>query len=174
MIAARGLIGAALVALATPVLAKDETAQAFAALDACLAAAADDRAGARACVGRAAGVCMDTTEGGQTTVGMGVCLMDELDWWDARLSETFTELMALHAAMDAENAAAGLTLPSLAETLEDFHRAWSAYRDAACTYEHAHWMGGTGGGPASAACRLHLTGAHALDLMARLGDARLP
>ena len=171
----RGLACAALMSLAAPAAADEaKMAAAFAALDACVTAALDDRAAAGACVGQASGSCMEQTEGGWTTVGMGVCLHAEIDWWQARLDATFAELIALHAASDAENAEAGLTVPSLAQALDGFHRAWIAYRDAACTYEHAHWMGGTGGGPASASCHLQLTGAHALDLAARLRDARLP
>jgi uncharacterized protein YecT (DUF1311 family) len=134
----------------------------------------EDGFGAEACVGLAAAGCMEATEGGQTTVGMGTCFVQELDWWQAGLDAVLAELMALHAATDAENAAAGMTVPNMVDALDAYHRAWLAYREAACTYEYAHWMGGTGGGPASAECHLQLTGAHMLALSGRLRDALIP
>ena len=43
-------------------------------------------------------------------------------------------------------------------------RAWIAYRDARCGYEYSLWQGGTGGGPASVACYMEVTGEQALYL----------
>ena len=43
-------------------------------------------------------------------------------------------------------------------------RAWIGWRDATCDYERAQWGGGTGGGPATVACLMRLTGEQALYL----------
>lgn len=134
---------------------------------ACLAQA--DFGEGEACIGRAAEACMASPDGG-TTVGMGFCLSAEWDWWDARLNATYGQLMAQHKAADAEMAAIGATVPSLADSLKAMQRAWIPFRDAACDYERANWGGGTGGGPATAGCLMVQTGRQALSLEARLGE----
>ena len=128
----------------------------------CLAAAPADLA---SCIGHAADACMLENEMGGTTIGMGFCVSREWEWWDARLNEAYGALMARHRATDAE---AGMNVPSLAQTLRDMQRAWITYRDAACDYERAQWGGGTGGGPATGACLMRLTGEQALALEGRL------
>lgn len=112
---------------------------------------------------------MASPDGG-TTVGMGFCLGAEWEWWDARLNATYKQLMEQHKAADAEMAAAGATVPSLADALRAMQRAWLPFRDAACDYERANWGGGTGAGPATAGCLMVQTGRQALSLEARLGQ----
>ena len=53
-------------------------------------------------------------------------------------------------------------LPKQAEALRDMQRAWITFRDAACDYERSQWGGGTGGGPATLACLMRMTGEQAL------------
>ena len=129
--------------------------------EACLAAQAGDPA---SCIGHAADACMLENPQGETTIGMGFCLSQEWRWWDARLEGVYGALMDLHRQTDA-----GGTAPSLTDSLTAMQRAWIAYRDAACAYERAQWDGGTGGGPATAACLMRLTGVQALELEGRLG-----
>ena len=113
---------------------------------------------------------MTNTPGGQSTAGMGGCLDAEWQWWDARLNTAYKDLMALHRAEDA--AAQGSFAPPLAPALRDMQRAWIAWRDARCGYDAAQWGGGTGAGPASAACLMETTAQQAIDLQTRLEEAR--
>lgn len=132
--------------------------------EACLAggASADD------CVGTSAATCMDTTEGGQTTVGMSNCFNAEYVYWDGRLNSAYQAVMAKHRADDAELAELGGSSPSLADALRNMQRAWIPWRDAACGYERDLWGNGTGSGPAQLACLMEMTADRALALEARL------
>ena len=64
--------------------------------------------------------------------------------------------------------AEGLEVASVAEALRAMQRAWIVYRDAACDYERAQWAGGTGGGPATAACLMQQTGVRTLELEGKI------
>jgi uncharacterized protein YecT (DUF1311 family) len=133
--------------------------------EACLAAETADPA---SCIGHAADACMLGNPQGETTMGMGFCLSQEWEWWDARLNAAYGDLMARHEAGDAEMKAEGLEVPPVAEALRAMQRAWIAYRDASCDYERAQWAGGTGGGPATAACLMRHTGVKALELEGKI------
>lgn len=138
------------------------------ATEACLAAA-QSPSQAEACIGTSANACMSTPDG-STTVGMGFCLDAEWQWWDARLNRVYGELMARHKKDDAEMAAIGATVPSLADSLKAMQRAWIPFRDTACDYERAQWGGGTGGGPATLGCLMMQTGRQTLALEWRVGQ----
>ena len=58
--------------------------------EACLAAAPEDLA---SCIGHAADACMIENPQGETTMGMGFCLSQEWEWWDARLNTAYAALM---------------------------------------------------------------------------------
>jgi uncharacterized protein YecT (DUF1311 family) len=167
VVAGRAGVSSGVIALA--LLATDATAQAMrfdpAPTEACLAAATSDPA---SCIGHAADACMLENDGGDTTVGMGFCLSQEWEWWDGRLNAAYGALVARHEATDAEMSEMKATVPSLAEALRAMQRAWIPFRDASCDYERAQWGGGTGGGPATAACLMRLTGDQALVLEGRL------
>ncbi len=134
-------------------------------VEACLAAAEPGQQDA--CIGGAAAACM-AAPGGDTTVGMGVCLGFERDWWASRLAAAQAALAAQDRAQDAEMAELGASVPPLAPPLDAMQRAFAAFRDAACAYEHATWGNGTGGGPAHAGCMMELTARQALRLEAYL------
>ena len=155
-------VAAALI-IAWPVAAQD---LAFTpdATEACLATG-----GGETCIGLSAQACIDTPDG-YTTVGMGYCYAQELDFWDARLNAVYRELRASERAIDDEMTELGIRALPRAPALRDMQRAWIEYRDAACAYEYSQWGGGTGGGPANAACLMHLTAEQALALEARLKD----
>jgi uncharacterized protein YecT (DUF1311 family) len=140
----------ALVLLAAPAAAQDDPRFLPGPTLDCLARHAGTPA-ARACIGLSAGDCMETTAMGSTTVGMGFCLDRELTLWDGRLNAAYRDLMA--AALRA------------------MQRGWIAFRDARCDYERAQWGGGTGGGPATLACLMQMTGEQALYLEATLAAA---
>jgi uncharacterized protein YecT (DUF1311 family) len=151
--------------LASPVTAQELPFSAD-ATRACLAGQSE-LAGRLACVGTSANLCMEAV-GGYSTVGMGFCLGQELDYWDDRLNIAYGELKARETAEDAEMAEIGATVPKRATALRDMQRAWIAWRDAACVYEYSQWGGGTGGGPANASCLMHMTAEQALELESRL------
>ena len=114
------------------------------------------------CIGVSAMACMDQ-RGGDSTYGMGFCLDNELQFWDAELNANYQQLRA--AMQDADR---GLPdhLAVQASSLRDMQRAWIAYRDARCTHEASLWQGGTGSGPAFLNCAMLLTGEQALYLSA--------
>jgi uncharacterized protein YecT (DUF1311 family) len=152
--------------IAAPAAAQDLVFD-MSATDQCLAAISD-LAEARPCVGMSANACMEATEGGSSTVGMGFCLAAEREAWDSRLNEVYGARMAEHRASDAE-----YTPPlSEADTLRDAQRAWIPFRDANCLYEISHWGGGTGAGPAGTACIMRMTAGRALELGRTTEDAR--
>lgn len=115
------------------------------------------------CVGRAAAACM-MTPGGGTTIGMIECLDGELGYWDGRLNMAYAERVAIAMEQDAEMHELGTAAASIEESLRAMQRRWIDFRDASCRYEQAQWMGGTGGGPATAACHMQETARQALKL----------
>lgn len=127
---------------------------------ACVNAAADHNA-AEVCFGLSAEHCMRDTPGGFSTVGTAGCLSAEADYWDARLNTGYGALRTLSQSRDE---GADANAPSQTDALRDMQRAWISFRDATCGYEASLWAGGTGQGPAFAACRMRLTGIQALYL----------
>lgn len=154
-------LGAAL-ALAAAALAQDQQdGPAFdaALLEQCLSDSSrgDGATDAReSCIGAAADPCMDSDDG-STTVGMSVCLGNELDLWDAKLNEAYREVMAQSEETDKSMTEMGSAAEKEAPLLRDMQRHWIAFRDAACGYERSRWGGGSGGGPAGLHCALTLT-----------------
>lgn len=125
------------------------------------------------CIGLSAGVCMETTPGGWTTMGMAACTLAEAEWWDARLNAHYQELMARERLDDSDWPApepGTAPRPSGVESLRDMQRAWIAWRDATCAYEVLQWFGGTGAAVAGAGCRMELTGLQALRLQSYLAE----
>lgn len=133
--------------------------------------AAPTGAAARDCIGASANACMNATDMGGTTVGMGGCIDSELTYWDDRLNASYGSLRAKDRSEDAEfGGSAGYA--SQAEALRDMQRAWIVWRDATCDYERAQWGGGTGGGPATLGCLLRLTAEQALYLETMMVEYR--
>lgn len=161
-VVAAGLLGAALASVA-----RAEPAFAPAATEACVsaaAAAAPSLSGYTVldCAGRSAQACM-ALPGGDSTMGMITCLEGELRYWDRRLNAAYAKRMAAAKAADAEPKIRGAA-PSLGESLRGMQRSWISYRDAACRYEQAQWLGGSGAGPATIACQMTETARQALRL----------
>lgn len=156
---------AALALLAAPVAAQD-LSYSDQATQLCLDTAQTAQARV-ACIGKSSSACMEGP-GGSSTVGMGGCLDRELSFWDKLLNANYQSTMAQARKADAEAEEYQSDLASQAEALREMQRAWVAYRDAACTYERTTWGGGTGGGPATLACLMDLTGRQALKLQPEL------
>ncbi|MCX7890121.1 MAG: ribokinase [Rhodobacteraceae bacterium] len=146
---------------ALPAAGQDAPALDIAVLTGCLSAAAGDDAARRACIGRAASACMQS-ESGQTTAGSVSCLAAERDWWEARRATAFAEVLARMRRGDAELAGLGSAAPARAPLGEAAEAAWAAWKAAECAFEAAQWDGGTGAGPAAAACDMQITGERAL------------
>jgi uncharacterized protein YecT (DUF1311 family) len=115
------------------------------------------------CIGLSAFSC-SMTPGGDTTVGMIKCFKQELDYWEARLAAAYTKRREAVQKNDEEMAKLNATVDSVIETLTAMQTAWYTYRDASCRYEQSLWFGGTGGGPATMACYMHLTAQQSLRL----------
>ncbi|MEO0665056.1 MAG: lysozyme inhibitor LprI family protein [Pseudomonadota bacterium] len=156
-----------LIALATPV-AGQELVFDPGATASCVAAQETDHA-ALLCVGRSATACMDLTEGGTTTVGMGGCLDRERAYWDTELNAAYQDALADAQRIDAEAAEYGFRTPPMEEALRAMQRAWISYRDELCTFERSKWGGGTGGGPATAGCLMQETARQTLLLRRGVG-----
>ena len=156
-----------LLILSPPALAQELSFSAE-ATETCLSAASDQTAKV-ACIGQAAEACIATPDG-YTTVGMGFCYSEEASYWDDRLNTAFAELMRVERGIVEEIKSFGGFTPDAPGALRDMQRAWIGYRDATCAYEYTTWGGGTGGGPANAACLMEETGRQALILERRLAD----
>ncbi len=153
--------------VATGATASAEDVKGFtpAATEQCLASMVEGQ-WPNTCIGSSANLCMETTEGGWSTVGMSKCLNEELQYWDARLNAAYQTVRAKRKATDKEMADLGSAAASQGEALLAMQRAWIAYRDATCDYERSQWGGGTGGGPATVSCHMYMTANQALYLEA--------
>lgn len=105
------------------------------------------------CVGQFAEACMNFREGGQTTVGMMQCSMEEAEAWDAHLNSAYQTLRNRYQGQSAH------------QTLQDAQRAWIAFRDSDCGFMASIYEGGTIATVIHAGCMLDKTGQRALDLI---------
>jgi len=116
-----------------------------------------ERSDRPACIGASANICMQSEVGG-STVGMGFCIDEELNWWDARLNRVYNAYIAREKVDDKDNSQSGFSAPPKAAALKEMQRTWIKYRDALCEHAAAQWGGGTGQGPAFLSCLLGETG----------------
>mgnify|MGYP001812825585 FL=1 len=154
--------------LASPAVAQDVSFS-ISGTEACLAGAVGVER--LVCIGVSANACMETTDG-SSTVGMGFCLGRELGFWDARLNATYRTLRHVERDLMAEATKLELRVPDSEAALRDMQRSWMGFRDSVCAYEFSTWGGGSGGGPASAACLMELTAQQSLMLEDRLEARR--
>lgn len=108
------------------------------------------------CIGAVSNHCQEVPGGG-STVGMVQCLERETDFWDTLLNTRYEELAQALA-------------PAAFEALQEAQRAWIAFRDAECAFEHAVWGDGTIRAVAGASCMLEITAERALGLDAVLTE----
>ncbi len=128
--------------LAAPTWAQEvDFARVEANLRACFNEAEDTIDAKRACIGTAALICMDESEGGYSTYGQSQCQSAEAAAWDVLLNEQYRAAMATARSADAEESDAGYA--RRAETLRAMQRAWIPFRDAKCDAEYAVWGRGS-------------------------------
>jgi uncharacterized protein YecT (DUF1311 family) len=98
-------------------------------IDACLKSARDGAGGARTCVGRVAGPCLEKPDG-QSGPGEIDCIMSETAAWDSVLNTEYQRLLPLlnkEAADDVRKA----------------QRLWIEAREADCRVPYYFYGGGT-------------------------------
>ena len=155
---------ALLALLAFPATATEhEVAQYGPLLDKCYAAA-DTEDARRACMGQMAQTCMDSQEGGHSTLGMTSCLNAEADVWDKFLNVEYKATMAAFRAMDEDEAEYFPEFANRAEKLRDAQRAWIAFRDGECALAYAMWGSGSMRNIAYTDCRMQMTAKRAMEL----------
>lgn len=157
--AALSLIAGAALAQQTPPVQASPPGFDAARIDQCLLDKGRDHGAAdprTSCIGIAAAACMET-EGGSTTVGMGFCLDQERQFWDAKLNQAYGEVMTGAKATDRELSDLGSAAEKQEPLLREMQRNWIGFRDAACGFERSRWGGGSGGGPGALQCLLTLT-----------------
>lgn len=160
------VFGALMAAVAAPGAAKaaeHEVAEFGPILTGCYEAAGDTDAKA-ACLGGMSSHCMDSQDGGHTTLGMTFCLGAEADVWDGFLNAEYRETRAWAEAADADEAVYFPEYAVRAEKLLDAQRAWIAFRDAECALDYAEWGAGSMRNIAYADCRLKMTAERTIEL----------
>ncbi len=134
-------------------------------LEACLKAA-EKATELRACLGTMSTTCMDSQDGGHSTLGMTSCLNAEAKVWDTFLNAEYKATRAFAKAMDADEAEYFPQFARRAETLLAAQRAWIAFRDAECDRAYADWGSGSMRNIAWADCQMQMTADRAIDLRA--------
>lgn len=140
-----------------------EVAQFGSILETCFGAAPDIDA-QTACIGQMSTTCMDTQEGGHTTLGMSSCLMAETQVWDKHLNAEYRTRMSELKAMDADEAEYFPEYARRAAALRDAQRAWIVFRDAECGLDYAMWGSGSMRNIAGADCQMTMTAERAIAL----------
>ncbi len=151
------------VAIATPVTAEQHLAELYQSIMACESTE---------CIGEAASFCMENEEGGQSTVGMMFCLLDERDVWDERLNVAYQEARAFAKAMDEADLEYFPEYAVRDQQVLEAQRAWIAFRDANCAMEYGAWGSGSFRQIAGADCVMQMTAERTLDLIAYTGTLR--
>ena len=154
-----------LTGLALPVQAvatEHEVATYGAVLESCYAVAED---GAHAaCIGKMAESCMESEEGGYSTLGMVYCTNAETQVWDRYLNREYKVTLDALKDMDADEAEFFPDFAKRAETLRAAQRAWIAFRDAECGLAYAMWGSGSMRNIAAVNCQLEMTAKRTLEL----------
>jgi len=118
----------------------------------CLKAESDAGRGGRGCVGKISDPCMKEP-GGDSTVGMTMCLDREVKVWDALLNDEYKQLLS------------GLQ-EKAQKKVRAAQRSWIATRDADCEIPYALFEGGTIARPLAVQCLFDETADRALQLRA--------
>lgn len=116
-----------------------------------------------ACVGQSAQVCTNQPRQ-DNTLGMMECLDSENTYWQERMAAALADSHAAAERADGDKPLYRSNRLAVVEQLSAMQEAWEKYRDAACLYEQALWLGGSGGQPATMACHMAETARQTLKL----------
>lgn len=117
-----------------------------------------------ACQRKMAQACMETEEGGYTTLGMVHCTMAETRVCDRYLNREYQATLAGLEAMDADEAVYFPEFAKRVENLRAAQRAWIVFRDAECGLAYAMWGSGSMRNIASVNCQLDMTVKRTLEI----------
>lgn len=156
---------AILAVIAGPVVAEVDPEPYRPILERCLAGTEPGEAW-EICIGRSSEACMQTEEGGFTTLGTASCLGMERDLWDVQLNRVYREQIAAAKLRDAEEATAfDGAFANLEDSLRAAQRAWIPFRDAQCALEYAYWGSGSMRQIAGAGCHMRMTAERTIELL---------
>lgn len=116
------------------------------------------------CLGQMSTECMETQDGGYSTLGMTSCLSAEAEVWDGYLNSEYRVTRDYMKSADADEAVYFPAYAVRAEKLLDAQRAWIAYRDAACALDYAEWGSGSMRNIAFADCMMQMTAERTIEL----------
>ena len=149
--------------IAAPLAAQEiDSARVLANVRACFDAADATMSGKQACIGEAALLCMDETEGGYSTLGQSQCQQAEAEAWDVLLNEQYRVAMDFAKGGDADETEA--VFARRAETLRAMQRAWIPFRDAKCAAEYAKWGMGSMRNIAGSGCLMQTNAEQTIQL----------
>ena len=137
-----------------------------AVLEACFAEAGDYSAQAD-CIGVMSTTCMDSEEGGHSTLGMTSCLLGEARVWDRFLNEEYKATRAYFDEMDVDEREYFPAFARRVEALLAAQRAWIAFRDTECDLAYAEWGSGSMRNIAGADCQMRMTAERTIELRAK-------
>ena len=152
--------------LATPALGDAELLTQYrGAIDACYHQAENAQA-AMACQDKLSSLCIDSEPNGMTTQLSAMCINAETLFWDEKLNAEYQLTMGLMKEQDDIDRADVPEFAQRADRLRDAQRAWIAYRDANCAFDHSIWGGGSMRMIWGASCMASMTAERTVDLMA--------
>lgn len=151
--------------LASPAAATEHEVRTYGhVLEDCYMSAADAEARTN-CIGKMAETCMDSEEGGYSTLGMASCNTGEMHVWDFFLNTEFMNTMDWAKAADASEGESFPQFANRAESLRDAQRAWIAFRDAECGLAYAQWGAGSMRHISGTGCLLQMTAERTIELI---------
>ena len=149
---------------AAPALATEHEAVEYGhVLTECYVSGADTEAKA-ACLGEMSTFCMETQDGGESTLGMTSCLNAEADVWDGFLNDEYRRTRDWARRADEDEAVLFPEYAVRSDKLLEAQRAWIAFRDAECALDYAEWGSGSMRNIAYADCRMTMTADRTIDL----------
>lgn len=112
------------------------------------------------CIGDAANQCI-ALPWGSDTIGISKCYMSEVAVWEQLTAD---EIVKLENHLENSPSWSSQTPAELVADLHEAQFAWSAYRDAECSFRYNQINMGTARSTEAALCSLRLTAARALEI----------
>lgn len=121
------------------------------------------------CIGVFSDACMSQEEGGETTLGMSLCLHSASVVWDGLLNQEYARAKNWAVTMDQEDAKYFPEYANRTSALREAQRAWIDFRDAECELAYSVWGSGSMRHIAGNNCILDQTAKRTIQLWS-LGD----